>query len=375
MTARGPGAYVHVPFCAHRCTYCSFTALTGLGGEGEYFRALETEIRRRAGEVEGPFDTLYFGGGTPSFAEPRRLAAVRAALSETFGVSDAAEVTAEGNPDDLDDRRLEALAGVGVNRLSVGVQSLEDGELAFLERRHDAAAGVAAIRRAVRVFGNVSGDLMIGVPGQTRESLRRSVTGILEAGVSHLSVYILELEKAPKLRELKRERPNLFPPDDEIADRWEEVDDLARTAGLPRYETSNWAREGRESRHNLKYWDGSPTLGFGVSAVSFDGRERRANTDAFSDYLRRLERGESAVAARTPLSEDEAVRERVLLGLRLAAGVPLALWERALATLAAPDRDRLRDAADANLLETDAGRVRLTRAGVLLSNEVFAAFV
>jgi coproporphyrinogen III oxidase-like Fe-S oxidoreductase len=140
VTAR-PGAYVHVPYCAHRCTYCSFVAVTGRETEGAYFEAVVREARVRAGEVAGPLDTVYFGGGTPSFAEPASLGRVLGALGEAFGVEGGAEVTAEANPDDLDEARLAALAGLGVNRLSVGVQSLRDGELLPLERRHDAARG------------------------------------------------------------------------------------------------------------------------------------------------------------------------------------------------------------------------------------------
>ena len=134
-------------------------------------------------------------------------------------------------------------------------------------------------------FGNVSADLMIGIPGQTRESLRASLDGLLEAGVAHLSVYLLEIEKAPRLVALKRERPELFADDDEMADRWLEVDERLEKAGLPRYELSNWAKRGSESRHNLKYWTLVPVLGFGVAAHSFDGNRRTANTGMLSEYV------------------------------------------------------------------------------------------
>jgi len=259
--SRSPGAYVHVPFCAHRCTYCSFVALEGRGEEEDFFEGLKNEIRSRKGGISaglGDFDTVYFGGGTPSYVDARRLGGVLFTIEEIFGFSSNMEITAEANPDDLNLEKLSELKSIGVNRLSVGVQSLVDAELVPLERRHDAEAARRAVTDAVRAFGNVSADLMIGIPGQTLDSLLASVDGLLSRGISHLSVYLLELEKAPRLVSLKRERPDLFPDDDEMADRWEAVDERLTAAGLPRYELSNWARPGFESRHNLKYWQMKP---------------------------------------------------------------------------------------------------------------------
>jgi len=371
VTAR-PGAYVHVPYCAHRCSYCSFVAVTGRETEGRYFDAVVREVRARAGEVEGPFDTVYFGGGTPSFADPSSLARVLAALRDTFGVAEGAEVTAEANPDDLDDGSLAALRALGVTRLSVGVQSLRDAELEPLERRHDAAAALRALRRAVALGLRVSADLMIGIPGQTRQSLRASLEGILASGAGHVSAYLLEIEKAPRLVAMREAAPGLFAGDEETAAAWEEVDELCAASGLPRYETSNWARAGEESLHNLKYWRREPVLALGVSAASFDGRTRRTNLGSIPSYLAAVETEGTAFAAGEALPPDAALREEVLLGLRTAAGVPNSGFDRAIESLTPSDRARLSDAFEAGLLERGEGRVRLTRRGVLLSNEVFA---
>lgn len=370
-----PGAYVHVPFCAHRCAYCSFVAQAGKEGEDAYFEAVGLEIRARAREARGPLDTVYFGGGTPSFVGPARLEGVVRLLGETFGLAPGAEVTAEGNPDDLDDARLEALRAAGVGRLSVGVQSLVDGELSWLERRHDAASARSAVSRATALFPRVSADLMIGIPGQTRGTLLASLDGLLDAGVGHVSVYLLELEKAPRLVALRREEPGLFADDDEMAERWELVDERCAAAGLPRYEVSNWARPGDESRHNLKYWTGAPTLAFGVAAHSFDGRVRRANSGSTTEYVRRVREGGTAFVSEDVVEGEAAIRERALLGLRLAAGIPAGVLEAAAATLAPSARTRLRECGEAGLLERRDGRVRLTRRGVLLSNEVFSLLV
>lgn len=374
MTGR-PGAYVHVPYCAHRCTYCSFVAVTERETEPSYFDAVVREARSRAGEVVGPVDTVYFGGGTPSYADPASLDRVLAALREAFGVAAGAEVTAEANPDDLDDRRLSALVDLGVNRLSIGVQSLNDGELEPLERRHDASGALDALHGAVARGVRVSADLMIGIPGQSRESLRRSLETILAAGAGHVSVYLLEMEKAPRLVAMREASPGLFAGDEEMVARWELVDDLCTAEGLTRYETSNWARAGEESRHNLKYWRREPVVALGVSAASFDGTARRTNSGSIPAYLRAVGKAGTAFVSEETLPAEAALRERVLLGLRMTPGVSESAYAEAVATLSASDRARLHDAFEAGLLTREGGAVRLTRSGVLLSNEVFSALL
>jgi oxygen-independent coproporphyrinogen-3 oxidase len=343
---------------------------------------LEREVRSRGREAAGGlkgFDTLYFGGGTPSYVDARRLGSLLGTFKEIFGLSSDVEITAEANPDDLDAAKISSLQAIGINRLSVGVQSLIDAELVPLERRHDAVAARRAVREAVAAFGNVSADLMIGIPGQTRESLRASLDGLLEAGVAHLSVYLLEIEKAPRLVALKREHPELFADDDEMADRWLEVDERLEKAGLPRYELSNWARKGSESRHNLKYWTLVPVLGFGVAAHSFDGEKRFANTGMLAEYLKRTAAGASPIATFDETEDSDFLRrkEGLMLRLRLAGGVPSSSFEEIRRALPEAAALQLGDAFAAGLLEevSSPPRVRLTRKGVLLSNEVFSALV
>lgn len=371
------GAYIHVPYCAHRCAYCSFTAFAGLDGEAEYFDALLQEIHARRGERtgSGSLDSVYFGGGTPSYVAPARLASVIQALDRSFGIAAGAEITAEGNPDDLDPERMADLRALGVNRLSIGVQSLVDAELVPLERRHDAASAVSALSRATRMFSRVSGDLMIGIPGQTRDSLMKSLEMLLQTGVGHVSVYLLELEKAPRLVAMKAEHPGLFPDDEDAAQRWEDVDERCERQGLLRYELSNWARPEEESRHNSKYWIQAPTLGFGVSAHSFDGRVRRANSGSAVEYGRRVRETGTAFVSTTELHGEEALREGVLLGLRLREGVSVDRYQSARGTLGREDQERLDEREEAGLLEREGGRIRLTRRGALLSNEVFSLLV
>ncbi len=380
-----PGAYIHVPFCAHRCSYCSFVALEGKREEQDFFEGVEREIRSSVREAASGgvpairgFDSVYFGGGTPSYVEAARLGRLLGTLEEIFGLSSDVEITAEANPDDLGSEKPSELLALGINRLSIGVQSLVDAELLPLERRHDAAAARRAVSEAARVFKNVSADLMIGIPGQTRETLLASVDGLLEAGVTHLSAYLLEIDKAPKLVALKRNRPAAFASEDEMADRWLEVDERLESAGLARYELSNWARPGFESRHNLKYWTLTPVLGFGVAAHSFDGQTRYANTGMLTEYLRRTREGLSpTVTTEENDGDSDSFRrkEGLMLGLRLACGVPSSSFEEICRTLPEASASRVKDAFVARLLEERTGRVYLTRRGVLMSNEVFSLLV
>jgi oxygen-independent coproporphyrinogen-3 oxidase len=191
-------------------------------------------------------------------------------------------------------------------------------------------------------------------------------------------VYLLEIEKAPRLLALRKAQPALFADDDEMADRWLEVDEGLEKAGLPRYETSNWAKPGRESRHNLKYWTLVPVLGFGVAAHSFDGKRRTANTGMLSEYVRRARAGQPVAVTFEEISGDSDFlrrKEGLMLGLRLSGGVPSSSFEEVCRTLPAAAASQLKDAFTAGLLEESSSSVRLTRKGVLLSNEVFAALI
>ncbi|MCC6131807.1 MAG: radical SAM family heme chaperone HemW [Acidobacteria bacterium] len=369
------GAYIHVPYCAHRCTYCSFVALTDRGTEEAYFDAVEREIVARRDEVMGPLDTVYFGGGTPSFVAARRLGSVLGHLRDLMGVESSAEVTVECNPDDLSGEKLAQLVDLGVNRISIGVQSLHDSELVWLERRHDAASARRAVSEVVERVGNVSADVMIGIPGQSGRTLAETVRSLVDLGVTHVSAYLLEIEKAPRLVKLKGDQPGLFPDDDDAADRWLDVDGCLESRGLVRYEFSNWARPGFESRHNLKYWLRWPTIGFGVSAHSFDGQTRRANTGSTGEYIKRVGESGVAVVSETVLEGLAAEKEAVLLGLRLRDGVEEAQFDALFPKLAPSDRDQLETAFMYRLLERAKGRVRMTGDGLLVSNEIFSALV
>jgi oxygen-independent coproporphyrinogen-3 oxidase len=371
------GIYVHLPYCASRCGYCAFVVTTDASSQKAYLSALEKEAALLSPEArEAVFDSVYLGGGTPSLVPPDDLARLLRALSDRFAVSGDAEVTLEANPEDVTPERVGAWKGAGVNRVSVGVQSLEDRELAAVGRRHDAARARDALATLVASGLAVSGDLILGLPEQTAESFRRSAAGLSESGVAHVSVYLLEVEKSKAMEEDRRLNKERYLDDDAQADLWLELSESLGARGFHHYEISNWSRPGREARHNLKYWTRTPTLGLGVSAHEWWAGRRRANVSALPAYLSGLEAGRRPLALDRLCGAAEQAQERIVLGLRLSAGVPR---EEIEGWIAASDDTHLpADYADwlaLGLLKEEDGRLRFTERGFLVCNEVLCRFV
>jgi len=374
--AQAAGIYIHIPFCETRCHYCNF--VTG-GFEthiaSRYVEALCMEIIESSGH--GAVDTIYFGGGTPTTLEPAQLSRLIEACSNKFNLSDDSEITAEANPGSVTPETLSNLRAIGINRLSFGVQSFDDSELQMIGRTHSAEEAREAIAAAHGAgFSNVSLDLIAGLPEQIPETWSRNVTEALALQPEHISVYLLELYKDAPLQH-RIEHGELKAIDDELTvSMYFELLERAASSGYEQYEISNWARPGYESRHNLKYWQGAPYWAFGVSAAGYDGKVRWSNTRNLHDYLERVEHGESPVADRVPLSEDDLQSESLFLKLRLKDGVDLDSHKREFGIdVFSRYGEELTRLEEAGLIEFDDQRMRITRAGKVLANEVFAAFV
>ena len=373
----GSGIYIHLPYCVSRCEYCSFVVSTDDSSRDSYLAALEGEAALVARETQGAaFDTVYFGGGTPSRIPLADLGRLHAALARHFRLLPGAEVTLEANPDDVARVPVSAWKEAGVNRVSLGVQSFSDRELAAVGRRHDARAARSALETLLAAGLSVSGDLILGLPEQTPDTFARSAQELAGSGVDHVSVYLLETEKSRTIEEDRRLRPERYLSDDAQADLWLELSGTLARAGLAHYEISNWARPGREARHNLKYWRREPTLGLGVSAHElWDGR-RRANVSALAVYIESIGKGKRPTALDQPIGAEAAAREKLMLGLRLSDGVPRSELETFVA--GSPD-SRLRGDYEAwreeGVLEERDGRVLFSERGFLLSNEVLCRFV
>lgn len=350
------GVYISYPFCAQKCTYCNFSS--GVFPEalrGAYLEALREEIR--AAEWKWTPETVYIGGGTPSLMEVETLAAL---MSEVPGYP-WQEATIEAAPGSITPEKAEAWRRAGINRVSLGVQSFLARELARTGRRHSAETVLhdVEILRAAGI-GNFNIDLIAGLPGQTAESWAESLAWIERLEAPHASVYMLEVDEDSRLgAELlalgSRYGAREVPGEDAIVSFYEGAVERLRAMGLVRYEISNFARPGFESRHNLKYWLREPYLGFGADAHSFDGECRWSNAASAAEYTSGVRR-----QVRAPADPES---ERWFLGLRLDRGVEL------------PAPAGLDEFFRAGLLSSDGRRVRLTPRGVLLSNEVFAAFV
>lgn len=378
------GIYVHVPFCRTKCTYCAF--VSGDYDESlaaRYLEALDREIRASGAENgRAAVDTIFFGGGTPSLLPAHELTSILDALRESFDVAPDAEVTVEMNPGTITPEKLAAYRAAGVTRASVGVQSFDDEELRSIGRVHDAHAAREAVRmlRAAG-FDDVSLDLIAGLPNQPRERWERNLDGAIALEPNHLSLYLLELHPGTKLaRDVERGR--VARPDDDLAAEmyFATVDRLA-SAGFVHYEISNFAKPrasggDHRSRHNEKYWTDQDYFGFGVSAHAYTRGERRANVRSIAQYADAMLGDGTAVADRTPLEPRERASEAAFLGLRRLDGVDLSRFhDRYGVDLLAEYRDGLAPLFDAGLVELSADRLRLTRRGLVLSNEVFQAFV
>jgi oxygen-independent coproporphyrinogen-3 oxidase len=320
----GPGLYVHVPFCATRCTYCDFSSgsLSAAAVE-RYLSAIEREAERRAPSASGlEFRTVFFGGGTPSALSSRHFERVFRALRSNYRIAPAAEITLEANPESVKPSLLDTWRACGVNRLSMGAQSSHADEIASLGRIHDARRPAEALALArARGFERLSLDLMFAFPGHDLERWSATLRWALELDPGHLSAYCFIPEPGTPLGDRVLRREVVTPPDDEQEALYAELCRLCSAAGYDAYETSNFARPGQEARHNLGYWLRRPCLALGPSAHGFLDGERYGNHYALERWAVALDRGEAPEASRESIDGDEASREALLLGLRLTDGL------------------------------------------------------
>ena len=373
--------YVHFPWCLAKCPYCDFVSYASERDDIDhagYADAVirEAEARARYLETRGSsareVATVFFGGGTPSLWDPRELGRVLARLRELFAIDASAEITVECNPTSLDADRARALLDAGVNRLSIGTQSLRREQLAFLGRLHDPAGAQAAVAAAIEVgVPRVSTDLIFGLPGQSPEDAREQAEALADAGLRHLSCYQLTIEPGTQFGERKKRGLLPMAEDGAVADAFLAIDEALERRGLRHYEISNYAAPGEEARHNLAYWRGDEYVGLGCGAFGYvrsgSGGVRWRNAIVPKDYVARTraarpeapgERDGVSIMGED-LTAEALLRERIMLGLRVAEGVDLG---RAAEDLGIDPwtTERLRT------IDTLAGRGRLTRDGDVL---------
>lgn len=362
-------AYLHVPFCRHRCGYCNFSVVAGRDELAErYLAAIDRELSQLD---RPPVDTVFIGGGTPTHLAPGRLERLLQSVRQRLDLSPAAEWSVEANPEDITDEKLQLLQRYGVNRVSLGVQSFQADKLRVLERGHSGRSATAAIEQTAARIPNISIDLIFAAPEETVAVWQDDLSRALSLPIRHLSTYALTFEKGTSFWSRQRRG--------ELAQAGESVElemyELARrmtaSAGMPQYEVSSFAVPGSQCRHNLAYWQGRGWYAAGPGAARFVGGRREVNHRSTTTYLRRIEAGESPVAESEPIGLEEYARERAAFGIRMLAGIDLQQLRREtgvdIRRLCAAGIDR---SLKMDLLVETGSRLRLTDRGVRFADTV-----
>lgn len=356
--------YIHVPFCARRCAYCDFAiAVRRTVPVREYLESLRSEL-----EVRNPprhsLHSVYLGGGTPSRLGSAGIARIVELAREKFEITRDTEITIEANPDDVDADQASAWRLAGINRVSLGIQSFDDSALAWMHRIHDSTSAVNAFRNLRDAgFDNISIDLIFALPESLERSWKSDLEKALELQPDHISLYGLTIEHSTPLARWT-DRGSVLPADEEIyAAEFLLADQMMSAAGYEHYEVSNFSMPGKRSRHNSAYWTGSPYLGLGPSAHSYDGETRSWNVAQYSDWVSRISSGAAVTAQSEQLTTANRLAEKVYLGLRTTGGL----------VISESDRESARRWTNEGWASIDGDRVRLTSEGWLRLDSLAAA--
>ncbi len=373
------GVYIHIPFCLSKCRYCSFNSYADLGHMYEtYAKALEKEILLFGeGEKAWQAETVYLGGGTPTVLSIDLLRNILKACRERFILAEDAEISVEGNPGTVDLCYLRGLRELGVNRVSLGVQSFCDEMLALLGRVHSFGDAIEAYHAARDAgFDNINLDLIYALPTQKLAQWRTDLAQATALRPEHLSLYCLSLEEGTPLAEMVAEGSLPSPDPDLAAEMYVWAEDFLENARYQHYEISNWATTGHECRHNVRYWRNRPYLGFGAGAHSFGGRRRYHNVAAPAEYIRLVVAGEDTLGGSEVIDEALEMSETMIMGLRLCEGVSLEDFEERFGLpLTEAYEAQIRVLVSQGLLDMNGRGLRLTPRGRLLGNEVFERFL
>lgn len=363
--------YIHIPFCERKCFYCSFAVSVGQTHRMDaYLDCLAREARRYQGTQ---VQTVYVGGGTPTSMDGRCLRRLFGVIRGHFCFSPGAEWTVEANPEGLDRAKLALLKEAGVNRISLGIQSLNDGYLKYLGRNHDAAAAAGAFRRIREAgFGNVNVDVMFAFPGQTMGELEKDVAAMIRLGADHVSLYALTVEEHSRFY-----ARSIRPPDSRYqAQQYALACEALETAGFDQYEVSNFAKPAKASRHNLNYWQGGHYIGLGVAAHSYIGTKRFWNKARFRDYVSCAQAGLPVQEGFEELTPRDRMKEMILFGLRMNRGVDMGRVEKRFGCLMGEERQKKIDRfIQGGFLIRENNYVKASPRGRLVLDELCAQLV
>lgn len=367
------GLYIHIPFCLSKCLYCDFCSFPGNGTDT--VEAYTDELCRRIAAYAGrctdyTVDTLYFGGGTPTLLPLSCFERLMETLHAHYRLTDGCEITCECNPATADLSYLRSLRALGINRLSVGLQSANDRELSLLGRAHSASDFITLFSEARTAgFDNLSADLMYGIPEQTLDSFRHSLTVLAELSPEHISAYGLKIEDGTAFASRRHTLP--LPDEDTELEMYRLCGEVLGSYGYEKYEISNFAKPGKESRHNLRYWLGEDYLGFGVAAHSFFEGERFGNSRDLSAFLR----GKDIVTERDRLKERDRLDEYLMLRLRLAAGIEERDFQARFGQSLTDYAPSISQWIQHGLMRRQDGRIAFTDSGFFVSNTILSELI
>jgi oxygen-independent coproporphyrinogen III oxidase len=365
------GIYLHIPFCKQACTYCNFHFTTSLRYKNGFVKALGKEAEIEKGYLQGEeIDTIYFGGGTPSILDSYDLQFLINDLLKNYSVSQGAEITLEANPDDITLEKLKAWKGIGINRLSIGVQSFFEEELRWMNRAHNAKQAMENLQLARKEFDNITIDLIYGSPLLTDEMWKQNVDKALEFEIPHLSCYALTVEEKTPLHKLINTNKTQNVDDEKQARQFLLLMQWLKEKGYEHYEVSNFAKPGFRSRHNSSYWKGANYLGLGPSAHSYNGRERRWNVANNNSYIKSISEG-YAQRETEVLTSTQKLNEFIMISLRTVEGMDLNRLEKEFGII---ERERiekqLQKFAFNNLVKLNNFFARLTDEGMLKADGI-----
>lgn len=371
------GIYVHIPFCKRKCNYCDFYSIKWSDEvENRFITALIKEIKS-SNDMNRIVDTIFFGGGTPTIIKPENMGKIIEEIKNTFTVDENSEISIEANPNTLTAENLSMYKKIGINRLSIGVQSLNDDILKKIGRLHNSNEALEAIDRA-RTYGydNLNIDIMFNIPGQTILDIEDTINKIIKRNVKHISFYSLKLEKGTPMYLMEKDNKIIMPEEDVERDMYYAGRSIMEQKGIMQYEISNFARDGFECKHNLKYWNQEEYLGFGPSAHSFLNNERFSNPSDINLYCDNAEQNNFNKTIQEVLDEDALIFEYIMLKLRLTSGLDTNKFkEKFNFDFNDKYEKQVKYLMSNNLVEYCDNNIKLTNKGMDISNFVFEQFM
>ena len=372
------GIYIHIPFCVKKCGYCDFYSVKWDEiSESKYIKSAINEIKSYS-ELQDKFivDTIYIGGGTPSIVNPKNLDNMINVIKSIFTVEENAEISMEANPNTLNNENLNDYSSIGINRLSIGIQSLNDDILKNIGRIHNSNEALEAIDRAKSFgFDNINADVMFNIPGQTIDDINNTISKLIKKDIKHISFYSLKLEKGTPMYTLEKNKEIFLPEEDEEREMYYAGRNIMEANNLFQYEISNFAAKGYECRHNLKYWNQEEYVGIGPSAHSFLKNKRFNNPSDLKEYILSGENSNFQRNILEVMDDNQMIFEYIILCLRLTEGLKFADFENKFSiNFKEVYAKQIEYLLKNNLIEIDDAAVRLTKRGMDISNYVFEQF-